>query len=131
MLVTHIEIKDSYKCITLDISLIFFSLEKMVIISSDPKDNLGISVKGLITSLGVKAKTSPKKYKNPGYDIVNVSMRDLSKIIREFEILPYKFYYSRSPIHEPTDSYVYLAIQLVKCMMRADDLNLHVYLVVT
>ena len=30
------------------------------------------------------------------------------------------------PKHEPTDSYSYLAIQPVKCMMRADALNSHV-----
>ena len=31
------------------------------------------------------------------------------------------------PKHEPNDSYFCLARQLVKCMMRADDLNLRVY----
>ena len=30
-------------------------------------------------------------------------------------------------MHEPTDSYFYLAIKLMKCMMRADALNSHVY----
>ena len=29
--------------------------------------------------------------------------------------------------HEPTDSYFYLSRQLAECMMRADDLNLHIY----
>ena len=57
------EIKDSYEYITLDISLEFDSLDKMRIIYSDPKDNYVISGKGLIISLGIKAKASPNKYK--------------------------------------------------------------------
>ena len=50
-----------------------------------PKDNLGISGKGLIASLGIKAKERPKRYKNESYAIGNVSWKYLSKIIREFE----------------------------------------------
>ena len=55
----HREIKDSDNDITLDISLKFDSLENMIITYSYPKDNLGISVKGLITSLGIKSKVWP------------------------------------------------------------------------
>ena len=54
-------------------------------------------------------------------------MKDLSKIIREFEKLPYKSYEGSSPKHDPTDSYFYLSRQLAKCMMRYDALNSHVY----
>ena len=54
-------------------------------------------------------------------------MKDISKIIREFEIFPYKLYDSRRPKYDPTDSYFYLSIQLAKCMMRADFLNSKVY----
>ena len=54
-------------------------------------------------------------------------MNDLSNIIREFEKLTYKSYERRRPKHEPTDSYFYLAIQISKCMMRADTLNSHIY----
>ena len=54
-------------------------------------------------------------------------MKDLSKIIREFENLLYKSYERRRPKHEPTDSYFYLARQLAKCMTRADALNSHIY----
>ena len=57
------------------------------------------------------------------YAILNVSKKDLSKIIREFEKLPYESYEKKRPKHEPTDSYFYPAIQLAKCMMRADALN--------
>ena len=35
----HIDIKDSDEYITLDISLEFVSLDKMIITSSEPKDN--------------------------------------------------------------------------------------------
>ena len=56
-------------------------------------------------------------------------MKYLSKIIREFEKLPYKSYERRRTKHDPTDSYFYPARQIVKCMMRADALNLYVYLV--
>ena len=54
-------------------------------------------------------------------------MKDLSKIIREFEKLPYKIYEMSRPKHEPTDSYFYLARYIAKCMMRYYALNLHVY----
>ena len=55
----HREIKGSDKIVTLEISLKFGSLENMRITYSQPKDNLGISGKGLISSLGLKAKASP------------------------------------------------------------------------
>ena len=81
----------------------------------------------MITSLGLKAKTRPKKYKKARYAIVNVSNKDLSKIIREFDKISNRSYESRRPKHEPNDSYFYPARQLAKCMMRYDALNLHVY----
>ena len=59
----HREIKDSDKYVILDISLKFESLEKMRITSSDSKDNLLISRKGLITSLGIRSKARPKNAK--------------------------------------------------------------------
>ena len=106
----QIYIKGSDKYVTLDILVKFFSLDMMRITSSDPKDNLGRSVKGLITSLGIKSKARPNKCKKVRYAIGNVSMKDLSMIIREFEKLLYKSYESRMPKHEPTDSYVYPAV---------------------
>ena len=59
----HREIKVSDKYVTLDISLKSDSLEKIKITSSESKKRLGISEKGLITSLGIKAKVRPYKYK--------------------------------------------------------------------
>ena len=60
------------------------------------------------------------------YAIGNVSKKDLSNIIREFEKLPYESYDKKRPKHDPTVSYFYLARQLSKCMMRTDSLNSHV-----
>ena len=121
------ENKGSDKYVTLDFSLKFCSLDKMIITSSEPRDNLGRSGKGLNTSLGPKAKARPKMYKTSRYAIRNVSNKYLSNIIKEFKKLPYKSYERRSPKHEPNDSYFYLSRQLVKFMMRADTLNSHVY----
>ena len=58
----------------------------------------------MITSLGLKAKTRPNKYKKERYAIGDVSMKEISNIIREFEKLPYKIYERRRSKHEPTDS---------------------------
>ena len=69
----HREIKGSDKYVTLDISLKFDSLYKMKITSSESRFNLGRSGKGLITSLGLKAKTRPNKYKKARYTIGNLS----------------------------------------------------------
>ena len=77
----------------------------------------------MITSLGFKAKVRPQKYKKARYAIGNVSKKDLSKIIKEFdkfEKLPYE---KKRPKHEPTDSYFHLARQHAKCMMRSNNLN--------
>ena len=53
-------------------------------------------------------------------------MKDLSKIIKDFEKLRYKDYVKKRPKNEPTNSYFYLSRQLAKCMMKYDALNLHV-----
>ena len=62
----HIEIKSSDKYVNLDISLKFYSLDKTRITSSESKDNLGRTGKGLISSLGLNVKARPNKYKNQG-----------------------------------------------------------------
>ena len=76
-------IKGSDKYVTLDISLKFDKLENMKIPSSESKEKLERSGKVLITSLGFKAKVRSHKYKKARYDIVNVSKKDLSKIISD------------------------------------------------
>ena len=121
----HREIKGSDKYVILGISLKFDKLDKMKITSSKSKGKLGRSGKWLITSLVFKAKVRPHKYKKARYALVNVSEKDLTKIIRgfeKFEKLPYE---KKRPKHEPTGSYFFLARQLVRCMMRADTLKWH------
>ena len=61
------------------------------------------------------------------YAIGNVSKKDLSIIIREFETFEKLPNEKKRPKHEPTDSYFYLARHLAKCMMRADTINWHNY----
>ena len=73
----HIEIKVSDKYVTLEISLKFGSLDKIIIKSSEPKDNLVRSGKGLITSLCLKAKSRPNKYKKARCSIGNFSKKEL------------------------------------------------------
>ena len=123
----HKEIKGSDKYFNLDIFLKFDSLENMEIICSESKGKLGRSGKGLITSLGFKAKARLQKYKKARYAIVNVSKKDLSKIIRDFKKFEKLHYEKKMPKHESTDSYFYISRQLAKCMMRADTLNWHDY----
>ena len=80
----HREIRGIDKYVTLDILLNFDSLDKMKITSSKSKDNLVISVKGMISFRFLKAKVRPHIYKKARYAIRKVSKKYLSKIIREF-----------------------------------------------
>ena len=82
----------------------------------------------MITSLGLKAKVRPQKYKKARYTIGNFSKKVLSKIIREFGKFGELPYENKRPKHEPTDIYFYLARKIAKCMTRADALNWHGYL---
>ena len=65
----------------------------------------------------------PKFYMKASNAIINVSQNDLSKTVRDFDILTYNSYERKLPKHEPNDSYFHLPIQLAKCMMRSDDIN--------
>ena len=97
----------------------------MKIISSEPKYYLGRSGNGLITSLGIKTNLWSKMNKKVSYAITNISMKDLSKIIKEIKKLPYKRYVWKRPKHDPIYRYFYLARQIVKCIMISDALNSH------
>ena len=57
-------IKGSDKCVTMDISSKFDSLDKMKITSSKSKVKLERSGKRLITSMGFKTKSESQKYKS-------------------------------------------------------------------
>ena len=71
----------------------------------------------MITSMGLNSKARPNKYKRARYDIENVSKKDLTKIIREFEKLPYERYDRKRPKNEPTGSYFYPArlLKSIRC----------------
>ena len=86
----QIEIKGSDKYVILNISLKSDSLNRMEITSSESEDNLGRSGKGLITYLGFKFKSGPKEYKKARHAIGNISKKKLSKMIGDFEKLPFK-----------------------------------------
>ena len=79
----------------------------------------------MIKSLGFKAKVSPQNYKKAGYAIGNVSKKDLSKTIKEFEKFEKLSYENKRPKHEPNDSYFHLDKQVAKCMVRSNNLNWH------
>ena len=87
----HKEIKGSDKRVTLNIYEIlnisekFDDLNKMETTSSESKVELWRSEKGLVTALDLKTKARSKKYKKSRYAIRNVSMKDLSNKIKEFE----------------------------------------------
>ena len=123
----HKEIKDSDKIVILDISSKFDSLNKMETTSSESKEKLERSRKGLVTALAFKTKVRSPKYKKARYALVNVSEKDFSKIIKEFEKIGRLPYEKKMPKHEPTPSYFHLVRQLAKCMMRYDELNWHVH----
>ena len=78
---THREIKGSDKYVNLDISLYFDSLDMMRIASSDSKVDLGRSRKGLITSMGLKARTIPNKLKKTRYAIGLSVRRNFQRLL--------------------------------------------------
>ena len=57
----------------------------MKITSSESKEKLERSGKGLVTALIFKTKVRSPKYKKARYAIGNVSEKDLSRINKEFE----------------------------------------------
>ena len=62
----HKEIKGSDKCVTLNISKKFDSLNKMETTSSESKIKLGRIGKGLVTALDLKTKERSKNTKRQG-----------------------------------------------------------------
>ena len=95
----HREVNNGVKYITFDIYLEFSSLDRMKITYSDPKDYLVRPEKGLINSMVLKTNIRSKKNKKARYVITNVSMKELSNIIKEFEKLPYTGCVWKRPKH--------------------------------
>ena len=85
------------------------------------------SGKWLVTALALKTKAGSKKYKKARYAIGNVSMKDLSNKIKEFEKIVKVPYLKRTPKHEPTSSYFHIVVCLGECMMRCGENNHHVH----
>ena len=81
----------------------------------------------MVTALVFKTKVRSPKYKKARYAMGNVSEKDLSKIIKEFEKIGKLPYDKRIPKYEPTPSYFHLVRQLAKCMIRSDEHNHHVH----
>ena len=81
----------------------------------------------MVTALDLKTKESSKKYKKARYAIRNFSMKDLSKIITEFEKVVKVPYVKRIPKHEPTSSYYDLVGCITECMLRCGEENQHVH----
>ena len=79
------ETRGSDKCVTLDISEMFDSRNKRETTYSESKEKLERSGKGLATALAFKTNVRSTKYKKAKYAIGNISEKDISKIIREFE----------------------------------------------
>ena len=99
----------------------------MRITYSESKDNSGRPGKGLIISLGLRAKARPNIYKKSKYAIVKICKQDLSKTIRNSVTLLYKSRERRRHKNETTDNHFNSAKQLAKFMMRSDVLNSHTY----
>ena len=79
--------------------------------------------KGLVNAMDFNIKVRSQKHKKARYAIRNVSEKDLSKIIKDFEKIGKVPYEKNIPKHEPNTSYYHLVRQLAKCMMRSDQLN--------
>ena len=63
----------------------------------------------MITSLVSKTKARLQKYKREKYDIGNVSEKDLSRIIKDFEKIEKLTYEKKRSKHDPTDRYFHLS----------------------
>ena len=94
---------------------------------SEPKEELGRSRKELVTAQYLKTKVGSQKYKKARYAIGNVSMKDLSNIIKEYEKIFNVPYVKRIPKHAPTSSYYHLVRCIAECMMRSDEHNQYVH----
>ena len=85
--------------------------------SSESKEKLERSGKGLVTALDFKTKLGLQKYKKARYAIGNFSEKDISKIIKYFEKIGKIPYEKKRPKHEPTTSY----FRLVKATCEVYD----------
>ena len=81
----------------------------------------------MVTALALKTKARSTKYKKSRYAIGNVSMKDLSNQIKEFENFVKVPHLKKAPKHDSTLRYFHLVAGLGKCMMRSGENNHHVH----
>ena len=72
----------------------------------------------MITYICIKIVRRSNKIKKARFAITNVSIKDIYKIIKKSEDLPYEGYVSKSHKKLTTDNYLYISRQLTKCMKR-------------
>ena len=77
----------------------------------------------MVTAVALKTKATSDKYKKARYAIGNVSMKDFSNKIKEFEKIVKVPYVERIPKHESTSSYFHLVVCIGECMMRCGENN--------
>ena len=111
----HREIKNGEQYIALVISPKFGNMDKIKITYSEPKDYLGIPVKGLITSLGIKTIIRPKKIERTRFSITEAILKDFLRLFMNLKIWLMRVMWGRLT-KIPTDSYFYLSRQISKCM---------------
>ena len=80
-----------------------------------------------MTALALRTKARSEKYKKARYVIGNVSMKEHSNKIKEFDKIVKVPYVKRIPKYEPTSSYFHLVVCLGECMMRCGENNHHVH----
>ena len=76
---------------------------------------------------GSQYQSKVEKYEKERYAIGNVSMKDLSNIVKKFEKIGKVPYVKRIPKHEPNSSHYHLVRCIAECMMRSDKHNRHVH----
>ena len=98
-------------------------MDKREVISSESRDYMVISVKGLTTSLTLRTKSPNKKQKSKTA-ITDITNKCFRKLLREFKNSHY-LGYKRKQVHkEPTEAYFFLTKQVPKRIKS----NNHVWL---
>ena len=81
----------------------------------------------MVTTLAFNTKLRSQKYKKAKYSIGNVSKKELSNIIKDFENIVNVPYVKSIHKHEPTSSYYHLVRGITECMMISDEHNRNVH----
>ena len=91
------------------------------------KRKIGEIMKGVGNRSGSQDQSKVEKYKKARYAIGNISMKNLSNIIKDFEKMVKVPYVKRIPKHEPTSSYYHLVGCITECMLIFGEENQHVH----